>query len=74
MGRRTSWASRILLRRLARATGALYHQAQEVDRVQALARFADDIGVSLGIGRGQLHFGDGETALRTALAYPGRGS
>jgi AAA+ ATPase superfamily predicted ATPase len=72
-GRRRQGKS-FLLRRLARSTGALYHQAQEVERFQALARFADDVGVGLGIGRGQLHFGDWETALRAALAYPERGS
>ncbi|MBT0774221.1 hypothetical protein KIH74_35080 [Kineosporia sp. J2-2] len=72
-GRRRQGKS-FLLRRLARAAGALYHQAQEVERVQALSRFADDVGLALGIGRGQLRFGDWETALRTALAYPERGS
>jgi AAA+ ATPase superfamily predicted ATPase len=72
-GRRRQGKS-FLLRRLARSTEALYHQAQEVERVQALSRFADDVAGGLGIGRGQLHFGDWETALRTALAYPERGS
>ena len=72
-GRRRQGKS-FLLRRLARSADAFYHQAQEVERVQALARFADDVGVGLGIGRGQLHFGDWETALRVALAYPERGS
>lgn len=72
-GRRRQGKS-YLLRRLARSAGALYHQAQEVGRNQALARFANDIGAGLGIGPGQMHFADWESALRTALAYPGRGS
>lgn len=62
-----------LLRRVARSANALYHQAQEVGRVQALSRFADDISAELGIGRGKLHFADWESALRAALAYPDRG-
>ncbi len=72
-GRRRQGKS-FLLRRLVHAGGGLYHQAQEVQRTQALARFAEDVAAALGLGRGQLRFGDWETALRAALGYPERGS
>jgi AAA+ ATPase superfamily predicted ATPase len=72
-GRRRQGKS-YLLRRLTRAVGGLYHQAQEVERLPALARFAGDVADGLALARTQLHFPDWETALRTALGYPERGS
>lgn len=72
-GRRRQGKSH-LLRRLTRAAGGLYHQAQEVGRTQALARFSDDLGLGFGLGRGKLHFDDWDSALRSALTYPARGS
>jgi uncharacterized protein len=72
-GRRRQGKS-YLLRRLVRAAGGLYHQAQEVERTQALARFADDVARALGLEPGTLRFGEWETALRTAIGYPARGT
>lgn len=72
-GRRRQGKS-YLLRRLARAATGLYHQAQELERAQALDRFADDVARSLGLPAGQLRFTDWDTALRTALGYPPPGS
>ena len=51
----------------------MYHQAQEVGRLQALARFGEDIGRSLGLPAGALGFDDWEVALRTALRLPAGG-
>ena len=72
-GRRRQGKS-FLLRRVARSFGGLYHQAQELERPQALARFAGDIAETLALPRDQLRFADWETALRTALGYPARGA
>lgn len=72
-GRRRQGKS-FLLRRLTRAADGLYHQAQEVERPQALARFAGDIAERLGLPRNQLRFNDWENAFRTALGYPQRGA
>lgn len=72
-GRRRQGKS-FLLRRLARATGGLYHQAQEVARVPALGRFADDVSARLGLPAGQLAFSSWEEALRTALGLAGPGA
>ncbi len=71
-GRRRQGKS-FLLRRVARAADGLYHQAQELERTQALDRFADDVARTLGLPAGQLRFTDWELALRTALGYPARG-
>ncbi len=71
-GRRRQGKS-FLLRRIARAGDGLYHQAQELERVQSLDRFADDVARGLGLPAGQLRFADWEVALRTALGYPARG-
>lgn len=71
-GRRRQGKS-YLLRRLTDAANGLYHQALEVERAQALERFAGDIATRLGLPRGQLRFNDWEAALRTALGYPQRG-
>ncbi len=71
-GRRRQGKS-FLLRRLATEHHALYHQAQEVGRVPALQRFADDTAATLGFPAGQLRFPDWEVALRTALGLPPRG-
>ena len=71
-GRRRQGKS-FLLRRLSRAAEGLYHQAQEVERTQALERFADDVGRGLGLQAGQLRFANWEIGLRTALGYPARG-
>jgi len=72
-GRRRQGKS-FLLRRLTDGIDGLYHQAQEVGRTQALARFGDDVARRLKLPSGALRFGDWETALRTALAFPERGS
>ena len=72
-GRRRQGKS-FLLRRIARAQEGLYHQAQELERGQALDRFGDDVARALGLPAGQLRFPDWEAALRTALGYPARGS
>ncbi len=72
-GRRRQGKS-FLLRRLTRAAEGLYHQAQEIERPQALARFAGDVAEQLGLPRDQLRFGDWEEAFRTALGYPQRGA
>lgn len=70
-GRRRQGKS-FLLRRIARANAGLYHQAQELERTQALDRFGDDVAHALGLPSGQLRFTDWEAALRTALGYPPR--
>lgn len=72
-GRRRQGKS-FLLRRVARAQAGLYHQAQELERSQALDRFGDDVARALHLPTGQLRFSDWESALRTALGYPARGS
>ena len=72
-GRRRQGKS-YLLRRLSRAAGGLYHQAQELERTQALQRFADEVARTLSIPEGQLSLSDWDTALRSALGYPGPGS
>ena len=66
-GRRRQGKS-YLLRRVA--AGGLYHQAQQVGRAQALARFGDDVARHLGLPVGALGFSDWEIALRTALRLP----
>lgn len=68
-GRRRQGKS-YLLRRLAVACSGLYHQAQEVERAQALSRFADDVAVGLALPSGTLRFTSWEDALRLALGYP----
>jgi hypothetical protein len=68
-GRRRQGKS-YLLRRLAQAHDAFYHQAQELSRVPALQRFADEVAAKLGLSAGQLQFPDWETAFRTALGVP----
>lgn len=72
-GRRRQGKS-FLLRRLAEGAGGFYHQAQEVGRAQALARFGDDVAQRMGLPPGTLRFDDWETALRLALGFPERGS
>jgi uncharacterized protein len=72
-GRRRQGKS-FLLRRITEGVQGLYHQAQEVGRTQALARFGDDVARRLRLPAGALHFDDWETALRTALGLPERGS
>jgi uncharacterized protein len=72
-GRRRQGKS-FLLRRLVDSVGGFYHQAQEVGRTQALARFADDIAPRMGLPAGTLQFDDWEAALRVALGFPERGS
>lgn len=72
-GRRRQGKS-YLLRRLAAHVGGMYHQAQEVGRQQALARFGDDVARRLGLPVGALGFEDWEIALRTALRLPARGA
>lgn len=70
-GRRRQGKS-YLLRRLCAATGGLYVLALEEERVPALARLAGELGTGLGLGAGQLQFGDWEGALRAALGLDGR--
>ncbi len=70
-GRRRQGKS-YLLRRVCRLADGLYHQAQELERPQALQRFADDVATRLGLGRGRLQFSDWDTALRTALGLAPR--
>lgn len=72
-GRRRMGKS-FLLRRLTDGVGGFYHQAQEVGRAQALARFGADVAQRMGLPSGTLRFEDWETALRTALGLPERGS
>ena len=72
-GRRRQGKS-FLLRRITRAAHGLYHQAQELERSQALNRFADDVARALGLPAGQVRFENWEVALRTALGYPQRGT
>lgn len=71
-GRRRQGKS-FLLRRLAAERHALYHQAQEIGRVPALQRFADDVAETMGLPADQVHFSDWDVALRTALGLPPRG-
>lgn len=71
-GRRRQGKS-FLLRGLARASQGLYHQAQELERSQALARFGDDVARSRHLPAGALRFDDWDIAFRTALQYPVRG-
>jgi len=71
-GRRRQGKS-YLLRRLVVACSGLYHQAQEVERTQALSRFADDVAAALALPAGALQFANWEDALRLALGYPRRG-
>lgn len=71
-GRRRHGKSYVL-RRLAAATGGLYHQARELEKPQALAQFATDVADHLDLDPGSLSFPDWETALRTALGMPRRG-
>ena len=63
-----------LLRALTSAAGGMYHQAQELGRGQALDRFAADVARARNLPVGSLRFTDWDIALRTALAYPARGS
>ncbi|PFG44545.1 hypothetical protein ATJ88_3272 [Isoptericola jiangsuensis] len=56
-----------LLRRLARATDGLYHQARELDRPLALREFAIDVAAHLDLDPEALRFDDWETAFRVAL-------
>ena len=72
-GRRRQGKS-YLLRRLVAAQAGLYHQAQEVERAQALSRFADDVAAGLGLPAGTLRFAGWDDALRLALGYARRGS
>jgi hypothetical protein len=72
-GRRRQGKS-YLLRRLVSAYSGLYHQAQEVERAQALSRFADDIADDIGLPSGALQFATWDDALRLALGYARRGS
>ena len=72
-GRRRQGKS-FLLRRMARMTSGLYHQAQELERRQALARFAEDVSAALGLPTASLHFDDWDVALRTALGMPREGT
>lgn len=72
-GRRRQGKS-YLLRRLVVACSGLYHQAQEVERAQALSRFADDAAAGLGLPTGALQFANWDDALRLALGYPRRGA
>ena len=71
-GRRRQGKS-FLLRRLSNATDGLYHQAQELERAQALARFADDVARRRRLPQGAIRFENWDVALRTALNYPLRG-
>jgi AAA+ ATPase superfamily predicted ATPase len=71
-GRRRQGKS-FLLRSLISSTPGMYHQAQELERAQALARFADDTARSRGLPPGSLHFNNWDTAIRTALGYPSSG-
>jgi AAA+ ATPase superfamily predicted ATPase len=72
-GRRRQGKS-YLLRRLVAARAGLYHQAQEVERVQSLARFADDVAAGMGLPQGALRFATWDDALRLALGHARRGS
>jgi len=72
-GRRRQGKS-FLLRALTKTTDGFYHQAQQLERRQALARFADDVARTQKRSTGTLHFDDWDIALRTALGYPARGS
>jgi AAA+ ATPase superfamily predicted ATPase len=72
-GRRRQGKS-YLLRRLVAAGAGLYHQAQEVERFQALSRFADDVGAGLDLPPGALQFTTWDHALRLALGYARVGS
>lgn len=64
-GRRRTGKS-FLLRRLAAATGGLYHMALEEEPVPALQRFAGRVAGALRIPADALRFADWEQALRTA--------
>jgi hypothetical protein len=64
-GRRRQGKS-YLLRRLAEATGGLYHLATEQTEAISLRRFAADLGTWLGLPSGGPSFDDWESALGTA--------
>lgn len=72
-GRRRQGKS-FLLRRLAARFDGLYHQAQEVERPQALARFAADVARRLALPDGAVSFSTWEDALRVALGLPRPGA
>lgn len=65
-GRRRQGKS-YLLRRLAEATGGLYHLATEQTETVSLRRFADALAVSHGIPAGSLTFTSWEGAFDTAV-------
>jgi len=64
-GRRRQGKS-YLLRRLADATGGLYHLATEQTETVSLRRFGDSLAARLGLQSGALTFDDWEAALTTA--------
>lgn len=64
-GRRRQGKS-YLLRRLADASGGLYHLATEQTETVSLRRFADSLSGWLGLPTGNLSFADWEAALTTA--------
>jgi AAA+ ATPase superfamily predicted ATPase len=63
-----------LLRRLARASGGLYHQVRELARPLALREFALDIAAHFGLDPDSLRFENWESALRLALGLPRGGN
>lgn len=70
-GRRRMGKS-FLLRRLVLRHGGIYHMALEEEASPARQRFADAVGVTRGLGPGQLRMQDWAEALRTALSGPER--
>ncbi|MDN5861560.1 MAG: ATP-binding protein [Pseudonocardia sp.] len=66
-GRRRQGKS-FLLRRLAAATGGLYHLATEQTEAVSLRRFADSVAAWAGLPGGALGFTDWEHALRSAAS------
>jgi uncharacterized protein len=65
-GRRRQGKS-YLLRRLADATGGLYHLATEQAETISLRRFGDSLAPFAGLSAGAFGFGDWEQALGTAV-------
>lgn len=59
-----------LLRRLAKATGGIYHMAVEEEQGPALQRFADTIAMTRGLNKGDFTARDWDHALRLALSGP----
>src|SRR5437588_6393102 len=70
-GRRRQGKS-YLLRRLAEASGGMYHLATEQTEVVSLRRFADSLAAWLGLPSGALAFDGWEAALTSATELMAR--